>query len=125
MPYILKLIKLNIFYNFDVHLSLVYLILGVLGFWGFGVLAVFWCNHFATHHIHPTRVPSLVLTLSADFGSKLSVILSHFPKMSDHLTESEQTEMRQLIKRLQELEVKSTTSITSESHSNKARRLTD
>ena len=35
--------------------------------------------------------------------------------MSDHLTEREQTEMRQLIKRLQEIEVKSITSITSES----------
>ena len=67
------------------------LIIHLLGFWLF-----FWCNHFATHHIHPTRVTSLVLTLSADFGSKSSFILSHFPNMSEHLSEGERTEMREL-----------------------------
>ena len=46
----------------------------------FVFLAVFRFNLLTPHHIQSTRIPSLVLTLSADFGPELSVLLSHFPQ---------------------------------------------
>ena len=46
----------------------------------FVFLAVFRFNLLTPHHIQSTRIPSLVLALSADFGPELSVLLSHFPQ---------------------------------------------